>query len=97
MTTIALQTSLVPARGRGRRGLAAAVMLAGALLAGCSGMRTINAEVSSFGTWPAGRAPGPAAAPRTPGRRCGRPGTATASRMPACAAGPAAACAAASR
>lgn len=47
-----------------------ALMLAGAsLLAGCAGLRTINAEVSSFGTWPAGRTPGTYAFERLPSQQ----------------------------
>jgi hypothetical protein len=54
---------------RARGGLSAALLLAGALAAGCSGIRTINAEVSSFGTWPAGRAPGTYAFERLPSQQ----------------------------
>ncbi len=46
---------------------AAALALAGAaLLAGCAGLRTVESDVSSFGEWPAGRAPGSYAFERLP-------------------------------
>lgn len=35
-----------------------APMAAAAVLAGCAGMNTVNSDVSSFGEWPSGRAPG---------------------------------------
>lgn len=61
------------AASRARYGAArmrlAALALGAALLAGCSGIRTINAEVSSFGTWPAGRVPGSYAFERLPSQQ----------------------------
>ncbi len=40
-----------------------------ALLAGCSGLRSITCDVSSFGEWPAGRAPGSYAFDRLPSQQ----------------------------
>jgi hypothetical protein len=37
---------------------AAAVLAAALLAAGCAGMNTVTSDVSSFGEWPRGRAPG---------------------------------------
>lgn len=40
-----------------------------ALLAGCANLRSITSEVSSFGEWPAGRAPGSYAFDRLPSQQ----------------------------
>ncbi len=50
------------------------VMMAGGLaaatvLGGCAGMRTLTSEVSTFGDWPAGRAPGRYAFERLPSQQ----------------------------
>lgn len=45
------------------------LMLAGALLAGCSGLRTVTSDVSSFGDWPAERPPGTYAFDRLPSQQ----------------------------
>lgn len=53
-------TSVLPTE-RSRRGLRAlgALALAGsALLSGCAAMKSLTSDVSSYGNWPAGRAPG---------------------------------------
>lgn len=61
----------------GRRGLArwlggAALALAlGGSLGGCASMNQITVEVASFGTWPAGRAPGRYAIERLPSQAAG--------------------------
>jgi len=36
----------------------ASMAVAGLLLAGCAGIHSVSSDVSSFGDWPAGRAPG---------------------------------------
>lgn len=45
------------------------LLLAGALLAGCSGIRTVSSEVSSFGDWPVERQPGTYAFDRLPSQQ----------------------------
>lgn len=40
------------------RALPAALVAGAALLTGCAGLNTIGSDVSSFGDWPQGRAPG---------------------------------------
>lgn len=52
-----------------RRLLAATALGAAALLAGCATLTTISTEVSSFGEWPAGRAPGSFAFERLPSQQ----------------------------
>lgn len=49
------------------KGLAA--MLATGLLAACAGMSTLQAEIATFGEWPAGRAPGSYAFDRLPSQQ----------------------------
>lgn len=50
--------------------LALATALGGLLmLTGCAGMRSVSSEVSSFGEWPAGRAPGTYAFDRLPSQQ----------------------------
>jgi hypothetical protein len=44
-------------------------MAAALLLGACSGVRTVSAEVSSFGDWPAGRKPGRYAFDRLPSQQ----------------------------
>jgi Domain of unknown function (DUF4136) len=44
-------------------------LLAAALLVGCAGPRSISNDVSSFGEWPAGRAPGSYAFDRLPSQQ----------------------------
>jgi len=46
-----------------------AFVLAAALLAGCTGIRTIESDVSSFGDWPAARQPGTYAFDRLPSQQ----------------------------
>jgi hypothetical protein len=43
-----------------------ALFLATSLLAGCTGLRSVSSDVSSFGDWPAGRPPGSYAFDRLP-------------------------------
>lgn len=49
-----------------RRTALLATVAAAALLAGCSTMRSVSSDVSSFGEWPAGRKPGSFAFDRLP-------------------------------
>lgn len=49
-----------------RRTALLATVAAAALLAGCSTVRSVSSDVSSFGEWPAGRAPGTFAFDRLP-------------------------------
>jgi len=44
-------------------------LLAAALLGGCAGPRSVSSDVSSFGEWPAGRAPGSYAFDRLPSQQ----------------------------
>ena len=44
-------------------------LLAAALLTGCAGPRSVSNDVSSFGDWPAGRAPGSYAFDRLPSQQ----------------------------
>jgi hypothetical protein len=44
-------------------------MLAAGLLAGCAGISSVSSEVSSFGDWPPGRAPGSYAFDRLPSQQ----------------------------
>lgn len=46
-----------------------ALFLATALLAGCSGVRTVTSEVSSYGDWPADRKPGTYSFDRLPSQQ----------------------------
>ncbi len=57
-----------------RQGLLKAMTLVGALaaatvLGGCAAMRTVSSEVSTFGDWPAGRAPASYAFERLPSQQ----------------------------
>lgn len=52
-----------------RRGLLAAALVAALSLAGCAAMRDLSTEVSSYGEWPAGRAPGSYAFERLPSQQ----------------------------
>jgi hypothetical protein len=52
-----------------RRWLLTGLLAATALLAGCAGMRTVSSEVSSYGEWPEGRAPGSYAFERLPSQQ----------------------------
>lgn len=45
------------------------LLLAGTLLAGCAGLRTVTSDVSSFGEWPAERMPGTYAFDRLPSQQ----------------------------
>jgi hypothetical protein len=47
----------------------ALTLLAAGLLAGCAAMNNLDADVSSYGTWPAGRAPGSFAFERLPSQQ----------------------------
>ena len=49
--------------------LAATLVLASLGLAGCAGLNTVSGEVSSFGQWPEGRAPGSYAFERLPSQQ----------------------------
>lgn len=49
--------------------LALAALAVPALLAGCAGLDTVTSDVSSFGDWPAGRAPGRYAFERLPSQQ----------------------------
>lgn len=58
------------ARRAGLRALGAAAALAlAALLAGCASLNTLDSVVSSYGQWPAGRAPGTYAFERLPSQQ----------------------------
>ncbi|MFO1219074.1 MAG: DUF4136 domain-containing protein [Burkholderiaceae bacterium] len=48
---------------------AAAALLCAALLAGCAGMTTLQAEITTYGEWPAQRAPGSYAFDRLPSQQ----------------------------
>jgi Domain of unknown function (DUF4136) len=52
-----------------RRLIAPALLLGSALMAGCAGPRSVSNEVSSFGDWPVGRAPGSFAFDRLPSQQ----------------------------
>ena len=52
-----------------RRLMLGAVLAAGALLAGCAGLRSVSSEVSSFGEWPDGRSAGSYAFERLPSQQ----------------------------
>jgi predicted small secreted protein len=45
------------------------LLLGSAVLAGCAGLRNVSNDVSSFGDWPAGRAPGSFAFDRLPSQQ----------------------------
>ena len=45
------------------------LVLMGLVLAGCAGINTVSSEVSSYGDWPAGRAPGTFAFDRLPSQQ----------------------------
>jgi hypothetical protein len=47
----------------------AAALVASSLLGGCAGMNSVSSDVSSFGDWPAGRAPGSYAFDRLPSQQ----------------------------
>jgi hypothetical protein len=47
----------------------ALTLLAAGLFAGCAAMNNLDADVSSYGTWPAGRAPGSFAFERLPSQQ----------------------------
>lgn len=52
-----------------RRLIAPVLLAASAVLAGCAGPRSVSNDVSSFGDWPAGRAPGSFAFDRLPSQQ----------------------------
>jgi hypothetical protein len=52
-----------------RRGLLAAMVVSVVALAGCATMNEMSADVSTFGEWPAGRAPGTYAFERLPSQQ----------------------------
>jgi hypothetical protein len=52
-----------------RRAAGLAAVSAGLLLGGCAGLKTVNVEVSSFGSWPLGRAAGSYAFERLPSQQ----------------------------
>jgi predicted small secreted protein len=52
-----------------RRLFTLVLVLASAVLAGCAGTRSVSNDVSSFGDWPAGRAPGNFAFDRLPSQQ----------------------------
>lgn len=52
-----------------RRFVFPALAAATLLMAGCSGLRTVASDVSTFGDWPAGRAPGSYAFDRLPSQQ----------------------------
>jgi Domain of unknown function (DUF4136) len=52
-----------------RHWTALCLLLGSAVLAGCAGTRNLSNEVSSFGDWPAGRAPGSFAFDRLPSQQ----------------------------
>lgn len=49
--------------------IGAAAVAAAALLAGCAGLNSVTADVSSYGSWPAERAPGTYAFDRLPSQQ----------------------------
>ncbi|MBK1688274.1 DUF4136 domain-containing protein [Rubrivivax gelatinosus] len=49
--------------------IGAAALAAAALLAGCAGLNSVTADVSSYGSWPAERAPGSYAFDRLPSQQ----------------------------
>lgn len=57
-TTHPTTASCPPAPGRRLALAAATAALAAGLLGGCATLNSVDSEVSSYGTWPAGRAPG---------------------------------------
>lgn len=59
----------LPDRRRRLTCLAAGALAASALLAGCGTLAQLGVEVSSFGDWPAGRAPGSYAFDRLPSQQ----------------------------
>jgi hypothetical protein len=59
----------VPGNDRRARWLALSSAAAAALLAGCAAINSVTSEVSSFGEWPAGRAPGSYAFERLPSQQ----------------------------
>lgn len=59
---------LLPTPSRRAMTLAAAASLAG-LVAGCATLNSVTSEVSTFGEWPAGRAPGTYAFERLPSQQ----------------------------
>lgn len=67
-----------------RRWLLTGLLAATAVLAGCAGMRSVSSEVSSYGEWPQGRAPGSYAFERLPSQQTQ---AAEAERLEAAAAG----------
>lgn len=52
-----------------RYALTTAGVLAGTLLAGCAALNTVTSEVSTYGEWPAGRAPGSYVLERLPSQQ----------------------------
>ena len=67
-----------------RRWCLTGLLAATAVLAGCAGMRSVSSEVSSYGEWPEGRAPGSYAFERLPSQQAQ---AAEAERLEAAAAG----------
>jgi Domain of unknown function (DUF4136) len=62
-------TPASPAARRGSRGLAAGLAALSLGLAGCASLNTVHTEVSTFGSWPAGRSPGSFAIERLPSQQ----------------------------
>ncbi|HSI60858.1 MAG TPA: DUF4136 domain-containing protein [Ideonella sp.] len=56
-------------RAGARRAVLACGLLAGAWLAGCASLNTVQSQVSSYGQWPAGRAAGSFAIERLPSQQ----------------------------
>lgn len=56
-------------RRQGLTVVMAGALAAATLLGGCAAMRTVSSEVSTFGDWPAGRAPGRYAFERLPSQQ----------------------------
>jgi len=67
MTDLPLPADRAPTSRRAL--LASTVAAAAALLAGCATLNSVTSEVSSFGEWPAGRAPGTYAFERLPSQQ----------------------------
>lgn len=61
--------SLLGARSCARRARTAALALAAVVLTGCASLNSITSEVSSYGDWPAARAPGSYAFERLPSQQ----------------------------
>jgi hypothetical protein len=69
ITGTSATTGIAHTRARSGRAATLALALSAALLAGCAGLNTLTSEVSTYGEWPAGRAPGTFAFERLPSQQ----------------------------